>query len=198
MKELLEKLSKGEVTVDDVLQKIDDENKDKVPRSRLNDKNDEIKDLKKQLSDRDIQLKDLSDKADGNEDLKTQIKALQDANQAAADDYKAKLEKQAYDFALDRALMDAKAKNPVAVKALLKTDAITLDGEKLIGLSEQLTSLKESDGYLFDGEPADPGKPAGYKPGPSQKRGNNPKEEDAYQAGVNQFERLKQAGKIKF
>lgn len=197
MKELLEKLVKGETTVDEVLQKFEDENKDKVPRSRLNDKNDEIKDLKNQLDDRDTQLKDLSAKAVGNDDLKAQIKALQDANQAAAEDYKAKLEKQTYDFALDRALLDAKAKNPIAVKALLNSEIIKLDGEQLLGLSEQLSALKESDGYLFDSGVTEPPKPSGYKPGSTQ-RGNNPKPEDDYQAGVDQFERLKKAGKIKF
>ncbi|WP_258831453.1 phage scaffolding protein [Peribacillus frigoritolerans] len=156
MKELLEKLSKGETTIDVVLQAIDEADKDKVPRSRLNDKIDEINDLKSQLKDRDTQLVDLGEKAKGNEDLQKQINDLQDANKQAATDYQAKLDKQAFDFSLEKALSDAKAKNPKAVKALLNHEAIKLDGDKLLGLEEQLKTLQESDGYLF-GENEAPG-----------------------------------------
>jgi myosin heavy subunit len=155
MKELLEKLSKGETSVDDVLKAIDEANKEMVPRSRLNDKIDEIKELQKQINERDNQLKDLSDKAKGNEDLQKQINELQDLNKQTAKEYQEKLEKQAFDFSLEKALSEAKAKNPKAVKALLNTEAIKLDGEKLLGLEEQLKALQESDSYLFgDGEPA--------------------------------------------
>lgn len=152
MKELLERLSKGETTVDDVLKAIDEADKEKVPRTRLNDKIAEVKELEKQLKDRDTQLEDLSKKAAGNEDLIKQINDLQDANKQTAADYQAKLDKQAFDFSLEKALADAKAKNPKAVKALLNTEAIKLDGEKLLGLEEQLKALQESDSYLFGGE----------------------------------------------
>ncbi|WP_025910673.1 phage scaffolding protein [Priestia flexa] len=164
MKELLEALAKGEKQVDEVLQAIETEQKNMVPRFRLNDKNDEIKDLKQQLGDRDTQLADLKNKAVGNEELQNQIKTLQDANQTAKDEYEAKLTKQAYDFALDKELLTAKARNPKAVKALLDMETIKLDGDSLLGLSEQLTKLQESDGYLFDVESGQSGG-SGYNPG---------------------------------
>jgi DNA repair exonuclease SbcCD ATPase subunit len=155
MKELLELLAKGEKTVEDVLKAIDEADKEKVPRSRLNDKIEEIKELNQQLKDRDSQLEDLSKKAAGNEDLLKQINDLQESNKQTAIDYQEKLDKQAFDFSLEKALADAKAKNPKAVKALLNTEAIKLDGDKLLGLEEQLKALQESDGYLFgSGEPA--------------------------------------------
>jgi DNA repair exonuclease SbcCD ATPase subunit len=154
MKELLEKLANGESTVDDVLKAIDEADKDKVPRSRLNDKIEDIKDLQKQLSDRDKQLKDLSKKAEGNEDLQEQIKKLQEDNKKVKEDYENRLAEKTFDFSLEKALSDAKAKNPRAVKALLNREAIKLDGDKLLGLEEQLKALQESDGYLFgDNEP---------------------------------------------
>jgi len=37
------------------------------------------------------------------------------------------------DFALERALTAAKAKNPKAVKALLNLENVKLDGEQLLG-----------------------------------------------------------------
>lgn len=143
------------------------------PKEKFNDKNDEVKDLKQQLKDRDTQLEDLSKKAKGHEDLEKQIESLQEQNKQTAKDYQAKLDKQAFDFSLEKALADAKAKNPKAVKALLNTEAIKLDGDKLLGLEEQLKALQESDSYLFGGEEQpslkgrkpndDPTPPAGVK-----------------------------------
>lgn len=109
----------------------------------------EVDDLSKQLKDRDKQLEELSKKASGNEDLQKQIADLQEANKQTAKDYQDKLNKQAFEFALERSLADAQAKNPKAVKALLNAEAIKLDGDKLLGLEEQLKALKESDSYLF-------------------------------------------------
>lgn len=54
--------------------------------------------------------------------------------------------------AVDLELVARKAKNPKLAKAALDMSIIKLDGDKLIGLSEQLDKLKESDGYLFEVE----------------------------------------------
>src|SRR5690554_2843972 len=91
MKELLEKLAAGTTTVEDVLQAIDDSEKDKVPRSRLNDKIAEVKDLEAELQNRNQQLDDLSKKANGSDDLAKEIQALKDANAQQQADYEAKL-----------------------------------------------------------------------------------------------------------
>lgn len=55
------------------------------------------------------------------------------------------------DSALNLALVAAKAKNPKLAKAALDLSTVKLDGDKLLGLDDQLAKLKESDGYLFDG-----------------------------------------------
>lgn len=60
------------------------------------------------------------------------------------------------DSAVNLALVEAKAKNPKLAKAALDMSLIKLDGENLLGLSEQLDKLKESDAYLFDVEEAPP------------------------------------------
>lgn len=54
------------------------------------------------------------------------------------------------DSAIDFELVKSKVKNPKLAKAALDTSIIKLDGDKLVGLSEQIEALKESDGYLFD------------------------------------------------
>ena len=70
--------------------------------------------MKTQLTERDSQLETLKAKAAGNEELLTEIEALKEANTNTTKEYQEKLYKQAYDFALERALIDAKAKNPAS------------------------------------------------------------------------------------
>lgn len=64
--------------------------------------------------------------------------------------------------AVEQALLAAKAKNPKSVKALLDLEKIKLDGDKVLGLDDQLGALKMSDGYLFgDVKTVDSGNPHG-------------------------------------
>lgn len=120
-----------------------------VEKSVLEAEQSKVTDLTQQLTDRDTQLTELQNQAAGNTDLQAQITALQEQNANEKASYEQTLKQKDYDYALSNALRDAKAKNPKAVQALLNTEAITLDGDKLIGLSEQLETLKKSDDYLF-------------------------------------------------
>lgn len=56
------------------------------------------------------------------------------------------------DSAVNMALVEAKAKNPKLAKAALDMSLVKMDGDKLLGLSEQLENIKKSDPYLFDVE----------------------------------------------
>jgi hypothetical protein len=56
------------------------------------------------------------------------------------------------DSAVSMALVEAKAKNPKLAKAALDMSLVKLDGENLVGLTEQLDNLKKSDAYLFEEE----------------------------------------------
>lgn len=133
----------------------------------------QIDDYKQQIKDRDDQLADLGKKVKDNEDLTKEIDRLKEDNKTATEELQKKLDKQAFDFSLEKALAQAGAKNPKAVKALLDVEKIKLDGETLLGLEDQLSALKESDAYLFGtDEPAGlkgrqpndpPGNPAGVK-----------------------------------
>lgn len=156
MKELLEQLAAGSTSVDSVLEAIDEANKERVPRSRLNDKNEEIKELSSQLKERDEQLESLSKQTGDNKQLADEIEKLKSANSETVEKYEQKLQQQAFDTKLSDALREAKVRNPKAVKALLDADSIKLDGDKLLGLDDQLGALKESDAYLFasDEKPA--------------------------------------------
>lgn len=124
------------------------------PKDKFDAKNQEVKDLQQQLNDRDEQLNALKDVDP--EKLKQEIADLQEANDKTKNDYEAKLQAQAFEFTLEKALSTAGAKNAKAVKALLDTENIKLDGETLLGLDDQLKALQESDPYLF-GEDEPPG-----------------------------------------
>ena len=142
---------------DDVIEKIMAEHgktvnsmKDELEKAK--ELEQQIQGLQEQLQQRDQQLEELKTKAAGNEELQQQIQQLQEQNKQIQQEYEQKMQKQAFNFALERALVSAKARNPKAVKALLDIEVIKLDGDKLLGLEEQLKKLKESDPYLFEEE----------------------------------------------
>ena len=145
----------------------------------------QIEDYKQQIKDRDKQLTDLEGKAKGNEDLEAEIKKLKADNETATTELQAKLDKQIYDFALEKALTKANVRNPKAIKALLNTETIKLDGETLLGLDDQLEAVKKSDPYLFEAEPKDPDTPKFVAPG-NPKGGKNGKD-DPFTAAANKF-----------
>ncbi|MCE4147396.1 phage scaffolding protein [Bacillus velezensis] len=120
------------------------------PKERFDAVNNEKKDLKSQLDERDQQLNALQKQAKGNEELQAAIEQLQEDNKKTATEYQQKLDQQAFDFAIESALRDAKSKNIKAVKANLNLDGLKLADGKVIGLDEQLTALRESDSYLFE------------------------------------------------
>lgn len=128
------------------------DSKSYVEKSELDTANNSIKDYKKQLKDRDQQLETLKDKAKDNKELTAEIEKLKEDNKNVAKDYEDKIQQMTFDTKLDKALTNAKAKNPKTVKALLNLENLKLDGEDIIGLKEQLEGLKESDGYLFGEE----------------------------------------------
>lgn len=134
-----------------------------IPRDRLNAKIEELKELQAQIGERDKQLKEISGKVTDNAELTSRIKELQALNDEQKTEYEGRLAKQKFDHTLDKALAEHKPRNPKAVRALLNMDAISLDGENLLGFAEQIKSLKESDAYLF-GQETTTGAPAPRQP----------------------------------
>lgn len=71
--------------------------------------------------------------------------------------YNADISSLKLDNAVGMALVEAKAKNPKLAKAALDMSIVKMDGDKLIGLTEQLDNLRKTDSYLFDDEPGGDG-----------------------------------------
>lgn len=146
-----------------------------IPREKFNTATTEVGQLKDQLKERDTQMTELKKAATGNEALQTQIQTLTEANKQTQLDYDNKLKQANFDFAVERALVASKAKKPKAVKALLDLTKVQLNGETLIGLDDQLKTIRESDAYLF-GEPGpigDGSNPAGGGGGNQSKSSMN-------------------------
>jgi sulfur carrier protein ThiS len=120
-----------------------------IPREKFNEKEAEVKELKRQLEERDSQLEVLKKAASGNEELSKQIEELKKANLDAKTQYEAQLKQQAKDFAVDKAISEAKGRNAKAIKALLDMEKVSLDGDNLLGFAEQLEAVKTSDPFLF-------------------------------------------------
>ncbi|MBA1336725.1 MAG: phage minor structural GP20 [Firmicutes bacterium] len=155
LKELLKKAGIEEGKLDGVIADINKElPKYMIPKDKYNEVAEAKKKLEADLQARDTQLEELKKAAGTSEELKKQIEQLQADNKKAAEEWQTKFAQMQLDFAVERALTTAKAKNVKAVKALLDMEKVKLDGEQLLGLDDQLKAIKESDPYLF----GDPGK----------------------------------------
>ena len=155
LKELLKKAGIPEDKLDSTIADINKElPKHFIPKDKYNEVAEAKKKLEADIQERDKQLEQLKNAAGNSEELKAQIEQLQAENQKAAEEWQAKVAQMQLDFAIEKALTAAKAKNAKAVKALLDLEKVKLDGEQLLGLDDQLKELQKSDAYLF----GDPGK----------------------------------------
>lgn len=126
--------------------------------------------LSEQLKTANTTINDLKKDNKDNEGLQTKVTDYE----KKLEDYEKQIKDMQFNYALEGALTTANVRNIKAVKALLDLENVKIDGETIIGLKEQLESLKESDSYLFVEEqkpqfsgiqPADGTKPSpGYNP----------------------------------
>ena len=115
----------------------------------------EVEGLKTQVSDRDKQLETLKTSAGDNAELKKQIEDLQTENATAKANHESELNQLKINFAVEKALTGAKAKNIKAVKALLELEDAKLDKDGNVkGLDEQIEKLTTGDDtkFLFEAQ----------------------------------------------
>lgn len=129
--------------------------------------------LQTQVSDRDKQLETLKASAGDNEALTKQIADLQAENTKAKETHESEMNQLKVDFAVEKALTGANAKNIKAVKALLDLTDAQLDKDGNVkGLQEQIDKLTAAGDtkFLFDVKQQtfkgfQPGASAQQKPG---------------------------------
>ena len=147
----------------------DIENAKSASAAEIKNLQTEVDGLKTQVGDRDKQLETLKASAGDNANLKKQIEDLQTENATAKANHEAELNQLKVDFAVEKALTGAKAKNIKAVKALLDLTDAKLDKEgKVKGLAEQIEKLTTDEGtkFLFDA-PTQQQNFKGFQPGAS-------------------------------
>lgn len=145
-----------------------------IPKSRLDEVIGQRDEFKTQLETVNNQITEFKEKIKSSDDLQAKLAELNNQNVKLKEEFDNKMKVQKLNFAVEKALLEQKAKNPNAVKGLLKMDSISIDGDNVIGLSEQLAKIKESDPYLFGdpkiigddpsvGDPPEPKKYGGYE-----------------------------------
>lgn len=144
-KEDLLKLGLTEEQAEKVLSANTEQLKGFIPKARFDEVNNAKKQAEKDLSDRDKQLETLKNSTGDIETLKQTIETLQNENKAATDKYNAELAEIKLAGAVDTALLGADALNVKAVKALLDMSKIKMDGDVLLGINEQIESLKKAE-----------------------------------------------------
>lgn len=148
-----------------------------VPPERFNEVNEAKKAAEALISERDKQIEGLKKSTGDSEALKAQIEKLQSENKAAKEKYEADIKTLKINNAIDSALTKAGAKNMKAVRALLDMEKITIEGDEVKGIDDQIKGLStaEDSSFLFNvvdngtktpkgmKSPEGAGKPAGKK-----------------------------------
>lgn len=152
LKKLIEKHTKdGVLNQEELIKEVNTEfPKHAVPKETYNALAETKTKLEKDISDRDIQLEDLK-KVDA-AGLQAEITRLQGENKTAKETY----EKELKDLTLTNAIKLAiagKVHDESIVSGLIdKTKLIIGDDGKIVGLDEQITTLKEGKAFLFKSE----------------------------------------------
>ncbi|HIG0360400.1 TPA: phage scaffolding protein [Clostridium sporogenes] len=137
-----------------------------VTKEKYNSLETTKNDIEGQLKTANTTIKDLKKNNEGNEELQNKIEQYEKDYKKLKEDSDKKIADMQFNYAIEKALGKAGAKNSKAVEALLDREKIKLDGETLIGLDEQLTGLKTSDPYLFGEDKISSPKPGDGKSDP--------------------------------
>lgn len=145
LKALLEQFANGEVDKQKVLDAIDESQSGMVPRSRLNDKNAEIKDLKAEINNRDEQIAKLEQSAKDESEIQKELEQVKQANA----DWQNKYQESQLNNAIKLAVAkDANDANDVLLM-LDKSNLELQEDGNVKGLEDAVKALQESKPYLF-------------------------------------------------
>ncbi|AJE10542.1 phage scaffolding protein [Clostridium botulinum] len=123
-----------------------------IPKVRFDQVNEQAKEYKKQVGERDKQITDLKEEFKDAAGLKEKFEKLELDNKAQKETYEKQLNDIAFNNALEKGLGDFNVKDKKLIMALIDKDKLKIDGDNVIGLKEQIEPLKTSHEYLFDKE----------------------------------------------
>ncbi|MGX6979112.1 phage scaffolding protein [Vagococcus elongatus] len=156
-------------------------------KTQVNELEGERNRYKEQLDANQAELDTLKEKAEGNEELTTQLAELQTKYNEAETEAETKLANQKKDFAIRLALKEANPADEDIVLNLLNQETIQVTDKGLLGLEEQLKTLQEEKAFLFQqNEPqnTDP-KPQIFTPG--NPNGGDDKPLDPFEAKLAKY-----------
>ncbi len=173
---LIEKHTKdGVIDTENLTKEINTEfPKYAVPKEQYNTLTEAKQKLDADIVDRDKQLEELK-KIDA-EGLKAEIEKLQADNKAATEKYQADLRDIQLTNAIKLAVTGKVHDEDMAVGLVDRTKLILGDDGKIVGLDEQINSLKEAKSFLFIPEDDEKGNQQQQKPG--FQIGNPPHKDD--------------------
>ncbi|MCG2339278.1 phage scaffolding protein [Staphylococcus epidermidis] len=142
---LLGQFKDGEIDKQKVIDAIDESKSGMVPRSRLNDKNAEIDELKAEITNRDEQIAKLQDSVKDDSELQKELDEAKNQNAEWQTKYKESQLNNAVKLAVAKDANDADD-----ILAFINKDELELQGDGNVkGLDKAIESLKESKPYLF-------------------------------------------------
>lgn len=155
IKELLKKSGIDESKIDTILGDISKEiPKHLIPKDKYNELAESKKKLETDIQSRDTQLEELKKTAGTSEELKKQIETLQGENKKKDEEYQTQLKDLTLSNAIKMAI-NGKVHDESIVTGLFDKSKLVIDGDKIVGLDDQLKSLKESKAFLFKEEGAE-------------------------------------------
>lgn len=123
-----------------------------IPKQRFDQVNEQAKEYKKQVSERDTQISKLKEDFKDTAGLKEKVTELETANKTQKEAYEKQLSDIAFNNALEKSLGDYKIKDSKLIMALIDKDKLKVDEDTVIGLKEQIEPLQKSHDFLFEKE----------------------------------------------
>ena len=122
---------------------LEDVNKDYVPSYRYKEVKDGLESLNSEISKRDKQIDGLKKLSGNKEELEAEINSLKEANKKAKEEAEENLKAIRKDNAITEYLYNQRVNNVGVLKKLLNNQDIKYEDEKLIGIDEQMKTLRE-------------------------------------------------------
>lgn len=123
-----------------------------IPKKRFDEVNDEAKTYKKQVGERDTQIKDLKEEFKDTVGLKEKVETLEKDNKTQKETHEKQLNDIGFNNALEKGLGAYSIKDKKLIMALIDKDKLKVDGDNVIGLKEQIEPLQKSHDFLFEKE----------------------------------------------
>lgn len=123
-----------------------------VTKAKFDQVNDQAKEYKNQVRERDKQLNVLQEKAKDNEVLTKELEIMKTTNANLTKEYEEKAYRSQLDMAIKEGLKELKVKDIELAMKILNLDNVKLVDGKAIGLKEQVEPMRKDRDYLFEKE----------------------------------------------